>query len=358
MKTKRETIIFYLPLSMDSLTRDVSPVSGFPSTFNNNSLQLNGAQNGSQKTDGIYWDKKKMYINPSQIRTTEQKNIKDTLTKGGYSIQYWGENLTSLEVSGTTGSSGIEGINVLYSIYRHEQLHFPKILEERDRRLAQEAIDQSINSAQQTSDVDNTLEGIGLGLTFADAILTGGAISSTINGLSSAVGVFSDLVQNGGSDYTPALAPSIPTLAAFATNIQMYHDGVFYRGYFTSFGFNESGESPGLFDYNFSFKVTRKYGERNNFMPWHRNPLDANGKTEKSQGPIVSKGTYPGVNRLSFPLEPTEGEEAWQQNDYDNFYRDENSGTFVGTREQKSRFLDPESAVVNKSISRRKLITG
>lgn len=355
MKSKRETIIFYLPLSMDSLTRDVSPVSGFPSIFDNSSLQLNGAQNGSQKTDGVYWDKKKLYINPSQIRTAEQKNIKDTLTKGGYSVQYWGETLTSLEINGTTGSSGIEGINVLYSIYRHEQLHFPKILEERDRRLAQEALDQAITGAQETSSIENTAA---LGLTIADTILTGGAISGTINGLSSAVSVFSDLVQNGGSDYTPALAPSIPTLAAFATNIQMFHDGVFYRGFFTSFGFTESAETPGLFDYNFSFKVTRKYGERNNFLPWHRNPLDANGKTEKSQGPWVSKGTYPGVNRLSFPLEPVEGEEAWQQNDYDNFYRDENSGTFIGTKEQKSRFLDPETSTTNNSISRRKLITG
>ena len=355
MKTKRETIIFYLPLSMDSLTRDVSPVSGFPSVFNNETLQMNGAQNSSQKTDGVYWDKKKLYINPSQIRTTEQKNIKDTLTKGGYSVQYWGETLTSLEVNGTTGSSGIEGINVLYSIYRHEQLHFPKILEERDRRLAQEALDQAISGAQESNGLDNKTV---LGLSIADTILTGGAISGTINGLATTVGVYSDLVQNGGSDYTPTLSPSIPTLAAFATNVQMYHDGVFYKGFFTSFNFTENGESPGLFDYNFSFKVTRKYGERNNFMPWHRNPLNANGVTEKSQGSWVSKGTYPGVNRLSFPLEPVDGQEAWSQNDYDNFYRDENSDTFLGAKEQKSNFLEEQNISVNKSFSRRKLITG
>jgi len=352
MKTKRETIIFYLPLSMDSLTRDVSPVSGFPSVFDNASLQLNGAQNGSQKTDGIYWDKKKMYINPSQIRTTEQKNIKDTLTKGGYSVQYWGETLTSMDINGTTGSSGIEGINVLYSIYRHEQLHFPKILEERDRRLAQEALDQAIAGSQASS------SGASTALSIADTILTGGAVSGTIKGLTSTVGVFSDLIENGGSDYTPAMSPSIPTLAAFATNVQMYHDGVFYRGFFSSFNFTETAESPGLFEYSFVFKVTRKYGERNNFMPWHRNPLDANGNTEKSQGSWVSKGTYPGVNRLSFPLEPVEGEAAWAQNDYDNSYRDETSGIFAGTKEQKSKFIDTQDATVNKSISRRKLITG
>lgn len=355
MKSKRETIIFYLPLSMDSLTRDVSPTSGLPGILNSSTSQLNGAQNGSQKTDGVYWDKKKMYVNPSQVRITDQKMIKDTLTKGGFSVQYWGEQLTSIEVNGTTGSSGIEGINILHNIYRHEQLHFPKILEERDRRLAQEALDQSINAAQQSSVVENTTV---LGLTIADTILTGGAVSSTINGLSTTISVFSDLITNGGSDYTPALAPSIPTLAAFATNIQMYHDGVFYRGFFTQFSYTETAESPGLFDYNFSFKVTRKYGERKNFMPWHRNPLDANGNTEKSQGPWVSKGTYPGVNRLSFPLEPVEGEEAWKQNDYDNYYRNEDAGTFIGVNEQKSKFLDPEAATINTSVSRRKLITG
>lgn len=353
MKSKRETIVFYLPLSMDSLVRDVSPVSGVPSIFSDESLQINGAQNGSQKVDGVYWDKKKLYINPNQIRINEQKNIKDTLTKGGYSVQYWGEMLTTLEISGNTGSSGIEGINVLYSIYRHEQLHFPKILEERDRRLAQEAIDQATVSAQQGGG-----SALNVGLTIADTILTGGAISGTINGLSTAIGVFSDLVQNGGSDYTPALAPSIPTMAAFATNIQMYHDGVFYRGYFTNFGYTESADSAGLFDYSFSFKVTRKYGERNNFMPWHRNPLDVSGKTEQSQGPWVSKGLYPGVNRLSFPLEPTEGRDAFRQNDYDNSYRNESSDIFIGAKEQRSVVVDSDSNGPNKSISRRKLTTG
>ena len=355
MKSKRETIIFYLPLSMDALTRDVSPTSGLPAIFNESSLQINGAQNGSQKTDGIYWDRKKLYINPSSFRINETKMIKDTLTKGGFMVQYWGENLTSISVGGTTGSAGIEGINVIQNIYRHEQLHFPKILEERDRRLAQEAIDQTVNSAQQSSRINNELT---FGLTVADAILTGGEISSTIKGVSSTVGVALDIALNGGSDYTPALAPSIPTLAAFATNIQMYYDGVFYRGFFTQFNYSETGETPGLFEYTFDFKVTRKYGERKNFMPWHRNPLDANGDTQKSQGSFVSKGTYPGVNRLSYPLEPVEGERSWQQRDYDNFYREETSGTFIGTNEQKSNFKDTPDAVSNTSVSRRKLITG
>jgi len=355
MKTKRDTIIFYLPLSMDALTRDVSPVSGVPNIALNNSTQQNGIQNSSQKLDGVYWEKKKMYINPSQIRINENKNIKDTLTKGGYSIQYWGEVLTTLDISGTTGSSGVEGINVLYSIYRHEQLHFPKILEERDRRLAQEALDQSITGAQEAA-VGQT--SVAQALTIADTILTGGAISSTINGLASTISVFSDLVQNGGSEYTPAVAPTIPTLAAFATNIQMYHDGIFYRGYFTNFGFTENGDTPGLFDYSFNFKVTRKYGQRNNFMPWHRNPLDFSGNPQQSQGSNVSKGTYPGVNRLSFPLEPVESSKAWEQNDYDNFYRNDNSDDFFGVREQKSTFSETEDTTVNKSVSRRKLITG
>ena len=58
-----------------------------------------------------------MYINPQQMNIDEKKVIKQQRTKGGYIIQYWGEELTTLNISGTTGSAGVEGINVLYEIY-------------------------------------------------------------------------------------------------------------------------------------------------------------------------------------------------------------------------------------------------
>jgi len=350
MKTNRDTIIFYLPINMDSIVRDVSPVSVAPAIINKSLNISDSSITDAGGKNNVFWEKKRLYLNPNSIRINDSKIIKDTLTKGGYSVQYWGEQLTTIDVGGTTGSSGIEGINVLKSIYRHEQLHFPSVLEERDRRLAQEAIDQSINSG--TTKVNNSL------LSIADTILTGGAITDAVRGVSSTIGAFKDLIQTGGTDYTPSMSPSIPTLAAFATNIQMYHDGVFYRGFFTNFNFNESGESPGLFDYSFNFKVTRQYGERDNFMPWHREPTDASGETIPAQKSPVSKGTYPGVDRLSFPLQPVEGEEAWEQKSYVDSYRSENSGIFLGQNEQNSRFLDNQSSVPNNSVSRRKLITG
>ena len=65
-----------------------------------------------------------MYINPQNIRYNYSKNIENQRTKGGFVIHYWGENLTVLNLSGTTGTSGIEGINVLYDVYRNEQLAF------------------------------------------------------------------------------------------------------------------------------------------------------------------------------------------------------------------------------------------
>src|SRR6266404_5969472 len=55
-----------------------------------------------------------MYINPQSVNYGYSKQITETRTKGGYVLQYWGENLTTLNLGGTTGTSGIEGINVLY----------------------------------------------------------------------------------------------------------------------------------------------------------------------------------------------------------------------------------------------------
>src|SRR6185312_7899142 len=66
----------------------------------------------------------RMYINPSAITYNHKKLISKDKTKGGFNLQYWGEDLTTLNISGTTGSSGIEGINVLYEIYRAEQYAF------------------------------------------------------------------------------------------------------------------------------------------------------------------------------------------------------------------------------------------
>lgn len=352
MSTKRKTIIFYLPLSMDSLTKDVVATNSIPNATG--SASGNPISNSQQTNNGVYWDKKRMYINPETFVIDDSKLIKETQTKGGFMVQYWGEQLTKINMSGSTGSAGIEGINILRDIYRHEQLHLPKIIEERDRRLSQEAIDQAVNSYKNASN-----NGLGVAaLEVADAILTGGAITNLAQGFASTIESISNIFESGSTDYTPAVSPSVPTLAAFATNVQMYHDGVFYRGYFTNFNVTESAEKPGIFTYQMNFMCTRKYGNRNNFMPWHRNPLDYSGATVPADNSGVSKGTYPSVNRLSIPLTPTESNQAFVQKDYNNIYKDENSNDFIGERDQKSSFSPSENDVLNKSSFRRKIITG
>ena len=65
-----------------------------------------------------------MYVNPAAITYSHKKLISKDRTKGGYTLQYWGEELSSLNISGTTGAAGVEGINVLYEIYRAEQYAF------------------------------------------------------------------------------------------------------------------------------------------------------------------------------------------------------------------------------------------
>lgn len=69
-----------------------------------------------------------MYINPQGISFASKKEIERIRTKGGYITQYWGEDLDILSISGTTGDSGIEGINVLRDIYRSEQLALVNII--------------------------------------------------------------------------------------------------------------------------------------------------------------------------------------------------------------------------------------
>ncbi len=69
-----------------------------------------------------------MYINPQSLTIVERKLTKETRTKGGYVIQYWGEALPEIDINGTTGSGGVEGINVLRDVYRQEQVGFNDIV--------------------------------------------------------------------------------------------------------------------------------------------------------------------------------------------------------------------------------------
>lgn len=68
-----------------------------------------------------------MFINPQNISYANKKLITKDRTKGGFTLQYWGEDLTTINIQGTTGSSGVEGINMLYEIYRAEQYAFDAV---------------------------------------------------------------------------------------------------------------------------------------------------------------------------------------------------------------------------------------
>jgi hypothetical protein len=140
-----------------------------------------------------------MYINPDKLNIKDAKLTQMTKTKGGFILQYWGEQTTSISLSGTTGDGGIEAINVLNDIYRNEQVALQKIL------------------------------------------------------------------TNSG--------PSIKrrqSLAQLATSVIMWYQGQGFRGFFTSFGYDEA--ASGSFTYNMDFTAVEIIGRRKNFMGWHKKP--------------------------------------------------------------------------------------
>lgn len=185
-----------------------------------------------------------MYINPQNINYSFKKIIQQNRTKGGYVVQYWGEELPTLSISGHTASAGIEGLNVLYEVYRSEQLTFDSV-----------GLTIASNSANS-----------GIGDLFDSAIgqLAG---SGAIGGLLS-TGVNDFL---GLSPISQTLLPrNINTLASLAFGMEIYYNGWVFRGFFTSFNFKESVDRLGLFDYDMNFTVTQRRGYRTNYLPWQR----------------------------------------------------------------------------------------
>lgn len=180
-----------------------------------------------------------MYINPQNVRYNYRKQTSAVRTKGGFTLQYWGEQLTTMTLSGTTGTSGIEGINVLYELYRNEQYSFdPYAL------YLASALDAQNNS---TLSVGSVL----------------GAVSSLVSNTLSAL-----------QDPTLASGQNAPTLASLAFAVELYWSGEVYRGFFTEFSVTEAANNLGMFDYEIGFTVTQKRGFRQNFLGWHRSAVD------------------------------------------------------------------------------------
>jgi hypothetical protein len=198
-----------------------------------------------------------MYINPQQMDISEKKVIQKQRTKGGYIIQYWGEELTTIRIQGTTGASGIEGINILRKVYRAEQDSFQQV-------------------AQMLADRVN-------------AFSVGGNLASLIaNGASQSGGNFASNITGGlvigllGGNSSPA---TLPTLGSLAVSVEMYYQGWVFKGFFESFDINESvSNGPGVFNYTLSFTVLDRRGERLNIMSYNRSPaiLDPDSGKPKS----------------------------------------------------------------------------
>lgn len=199
-----------------------------------------------------------MYVNPNNINYNDKKTINKLRTKNGFSLQYWGEDLTTLTIQGTTGTSGIEGINVLNDIYRNEQLAF----------------DPYALYLESESSKENLVGGI-----FGD---------------DSALAAGTDFVASiiGGSEaLNPSQIQNPPSLASLAFTVEMYYSGVVYRGYFESFTVTESADKIGMFDYSITFIATQKRGFRQNFFAWHRSAVNGPSHTDPKHGVPYSFGS-------------------------------------------------------------------
>lgn len=177
-----------------------------------------------------------MYINPQQFKIDEKKVIQKQRTKGGYVIQYWGEELATITLEGHTGSGGIEAINILRQVYRAEQHAYEGI--------AATLIDQ----LKQFANVKGATDKAG-----QDA--NGDKKNESDN-------------QLFGSGASPSL---MPTLGSLAAAVELYYQGWVFKGFFETFYVTESvNNGVGVFHYGLVFTVLDKRGVRKNFMPWHR----------------------------------------------------------------------------------------
>lgn len=196
-----------------------------------------------------------MYINPSAISYGHKKLITKDRTKGGYTLQYWGEDLTTLNISGTTGSSGIEGINALYEVYRAEQYAFDSV-----------GLAMSANNASTTL-AGNLINGIGGALGQGiNSLFSGG--SSNPTAAAAGAGILGGVL--GMNSPTNTLSPAnIPSLAQLAFTVEMYYGGWVFRGFFENMTINERADNF-LIEYQMTFMATQRRGYRLNYFPWTR----------------------------------------------------------------------------------------
>jgi hypothetical protein len=214
-----------------------------------------------------------MYINPQKIDYGYKKLITQERTKGGYIIAYWGEQLTTLNISGHTGSSGVEGLNVLLEIYRAEQYLF-------DSLALTMAADTSITGLNDI--VDSALGNLG------------GFASSLTSGTLGVLGL-DPASQN-------ILPQNVPSLSSLALGIEFYYGGWIWRGYFDSFTFHESVDRLGLWDYEIQFVATQRRGYRLNQQSWQRSAIS--GPSNSDTVPLSVRGIQGSNNFNQTPANP------------------------------------------------------
>lgn len=201
-----------------------------------------------------------MYINPQSITYKDGKVISSERSKGGFILQYYGEEFTEISLNGHTGSSGIEGINVLYDVYRSEQVAFdPYAL-----LISQVIEDQRSNLQLGRNDAGEFFSDVG-----------GTVLNAFADGLQTAT--------------TGPTRPT-PTLASLAFSVEMYWQGWVYRGFFRDFTLTESADKLGLYDYSISFSAFQKRGYRYNTMPWHRSATSGPSNSDPQFGVPYSFG--------------------------------------------------------------------
>jgi len=222
----------------------------------------------------------RMYVNPQNISYAHKKLITKDRTKGGFTLQYWGEDLTTINISGNTGSSGIEGINVLYEIYRAEQYAFDST----GLVLAANNFNNDL-SHNLINGVGNLFPG-----SFGQSVGGGASPASALLG-----GIF------GLDSPNNTLSPkNIPSLAQLAFTVEMYYNGWVYRGFFENMTVTERADNF-LIDYQMTFTATQRRGYRTNYFPWTRSAVDGPSQytSPQSFSGNVSGGTAPSTSSFT-----------------------------------------------------------
>jgi len=196
-----------------------------------------------------------MFINPQNISYSNKKLITKERTKGGFTLQYWGEDLTTININGTTGSSGIEGINMLYEIYRAEQYAF-------------DAVGLTLAANNASADVaTNLVNSLGGNLgQFTNSLLPTNVQVGPQTAAAEGAGLLGGILGLDSPNNTLS-AKNIPSLAQLAFTVEMYYNGWVFRGYFDSMTFTERADNF-LIDYQMVFMATQRRGYRTNYFPW------------------------------------------------------------------------------------------